>query len=189
MARGRKMKRVFGRGRYADVTSTMALVVALGGTAYAANTVRSRDIVNGQVKRVDLANSAVTSGKVKDGSLLAGDFKSGQLPAGARGAAGAKGDAGAAGAKGDKGDPCPATEAACRGPQGAIGPAGPRGLKGEKGDPGVSGLETVYVKTPMDSTAYKSEVAFCPLASNPSLRGPMSSPIAPPTTHRCTSWG
>ena len=57
-------------GRYANVTSTLALIVALSGTAYAANTVRSGDIVNGQVKRADLAKDAVTSGKVKDGALL-----------------------------------------------------------------------------------------------------------------------
>ncbi len=99
------MKRVFDQGRYANVTATMALVVALGGTAYAANTVRSRDIVNGQVKHVDLAKDAVTSAKVKGGTLLRGDFKSGELPAGARGPAGSKGDSGAPGAKGDKGDP------------------------------------------------------------------------------------
>lgn len=103
------MKRVFGGGRYANVTSTMALIVALGGTAYAANSVRSSDIVNGQVKsadigskqvkNADLGSNAVTSAKVKDGSLLKRDFKAGELPAGPAGANGANG------AKGDKGDP------------------------------------------------------------------------------------
>lgn len=112
------MKRAFGRGRYANVTSTVALVVALGGTAYAANTVRSSDIVNGQVKsadignkqvkNADLATNAVTSTKVRDGALLAKDFRAGELPAGPRGATGATGAPGAPGApggKGDKGDP------------------------------------------------------------------------------------
>ena len=33
--------------RYSIVASTLALVLALGGTAYAVNTVRSADIVNG----------------------------------------------------------------------------------------------------------------------------------------------
>lgn len=104
------MKQIFGRGRYANVTSTLALVVALSGTAYAANTIRSGDIVNGQVKRADIANNAVTSGKVKNGSLLKKDFKASELatlrgPAGATGATGAPGAPGAKGDKGDKGDP------------------------------------------------------------------------------------
>ena len=94
------MNGIFGNGRYANVTATMALVVALGGSAYAANTVRSSDIKNGEVKRVDLANNAVTSGKVSNGTLLSKDFKRGQIPAGPRGAAGATG---AAGPKGDTG--------------------------------------------------------------------------------------
>jgi hypothetical protein len=94
------MNGIFGNGRYANVTATMALVVALGGSAYAANTIRSRDIKNGEVKRVDLANNAVTSAKVKNGTLLSKDFKSGQLPGGPRGATGAPG---ANGSKGDTG--------------------------------------------------------------------------------------
>jgi hypothetical protein len=106
------MKGVFGRGRYANVTSTLALIVALGGTAYAANTVRSSDIVNGQVKsadiaskgvkNADLAGNAVTSAKVKDGSLLKKDFGANQLPAGPQGP---KGDPGAAGTPGAAGAP------------------------------------------------------------------------------------
>lgn len=112
------MKRVFGRGRYANVTSTMALVVALGGTAYAANTVRSSDIVNGQVKRVDIANNAVTSGKVANNSLRLGDIRPADRaslrgPAGPAGPTGAPGSNGAAGPAGSAGAP------------GATGPRGP----------------------------------------------------------------
>jgi hypothetical protein len=94
---------MFGNGRYANVTATLALVVALGGSAYAANTVRSSDIKNGQVKRVDLANNAVTSGKVKNGTLLGKDFKRGAIPAGPKGAPGAPGTPGPKGDKGDAG--------------------------------------------------------------------------------------
>ena len=61
------MKRIFGNGRYADVTATLALVVALGGTSYAA---------------IKLPKNSVTSATVKDRSLLKKDFKPGQLPAG-----------------------------------------------------------------------------------------------------------
>lgn len=75
------MKRVLTRGSYANVASTLALVVALSGTAaYAANTIRSIDIVNGQVKGIDIGKNAVSSRKVKDGSLLPKDFKAGTLP-------------------------------------------------------------------------------------------------------------
>ena len=43
---------------YANLVSTVALVAALGtGTAYAANTVFSTDIVNGEVKAVDIATA------------------------------------------------------------------------------------------------------------------------------------
>lgn len=85
---------------YANVMSTLAVFIALGGSSFAAvrlsrNSVRSEEIVNGQVKGPDLANGAVTSKKVADGSLLAGDFKAGQLKAGAQGTPGPKGDPGA----------------------------------------------------------------------------------------------
>ena len=87
----------------AMIVSLVALFVALGGTSFAAvtlskNSVRSKQIKNGQVKRADLARNAVTSRKVKNGSLLGRDFKAGQLPQGP------KGDTGPQGPKGDKGD-------------------------------------------------------------------------------------
>jgi len=101
------MKRVFGRGRYANVTATIALVVALGGTSYAAitlpkNSVGSKQIKKNAVTSSKIKKNAVKSSKIKDGTLLGKDFKAGQIPAGAKGASGATG---APGAKGDKGDP------------------------------------------------------------------------------------
>ena len=60
---------------YANVASTLALVLAAsGGVAYAANTIYSTDIVDGQVKRVDIGNGAVNSGKVGDNSLTGLDI-------------------------------------------------------------------------------------------------------------------
>jgi hypothetical protein len=84
----------------------MALIVALGGTSYAAiklprNSVGSSQIKKGGVAGSDIRSNAVTSGKVKNGSLLSKDFKTGQLPSGPQGATGA------AGAKGDPGAPGP----------------------------------------------------------------------------------
>ena len=68
------------------VVALAALFAALSGTAYAANTIRSTDIVNGQVKSVDLANGAVTSPKLKDGGVAARDLAGGAVTAAKLGA-------------------------------------------------------------------------------------------------------
>lgn len=86
----------------AMLVALLALFVALGGTSYAAvtlskNSVLSKHIKDGQVKRADLANNAVGSSQVANGSLLSTDFKAGQLPAGPQGVPGAQGP------KGDRG--------------------------------------------------------------------------------------
>jgi hypothetical protein len=49
----------------AMIVAIVALIVALGGTAIAANTIRSSDIVDGQVMTPDLHNGAVTPAKVE----------------------------------------------------------------------------------------------------------------------------
>lgn len=82
------MRRIFGNGSYANVTATLALVIALGGTSYAA---------------IKLPKNSVTSATVKDRSLLKKDFKTGQLPAGKRGPAGPAGPAGPSGDAGGAG--------------------------------------------------------------------------------------
>lgn len=89
----------------AMLVASTALVISLGGNSYAAvtlakNSVTSKAIKDGQVKRADLARNAVGTDQVADGSLLAGDFKAGQLPAGPQGP---QGPAGAAGPTGPKG--------------------------------------------------------------------------------------
>ena len=91
---------------YANVMSSIAVFMVLGGSAYAAATLPKNSVGSKQLK-----SNAVTSSKIKNGSLLSKDFKPGQLVAGAPGAAGpvgaagAKGDTGAKGDKGDKGNP------------------------------------------------------------------------------------
>jgi hypothetical protein len=102
---------------YSNITATLALFVALGGSSYAAvslnkNSVRSQHIKNGQVKRADLAGNAITSLQVADGSLRAEDFGPGALRAGSDGAAGPEGPAGPTG------------------PEGSAGPGGPQGPSG-----------------------------------------------------------
>ncbi len=63
------MKRLFPTGRYANVTATLALIVALSGTSYAAVKISGKNITN----------NSISSIKIKNRSLLAADFKKGQL--------------------------------------------------------------------------------------------------------------
>jgi hypothetical protein len=104
----------------AMVVACVSLFLALGGTSFAAvtlarNSVLSKHIKNGQVKKADVGADAIDSSKVGNGSLLAQDFAAGQLPAGQ----GVQGPAGQAGPQGPQGPEGP------QGPQGATGPAGP----------------------------------------------------------------
>ena len=96
---------------YANVISTLALVLAVsGGTAYAVSTIRARDIgyhavtgskinwnaisaskvKNSSLSGRDLRDQSVRTEDVRNGSLRAEDFAAGQVPLGP---------------KGDKGDP------------------------------------------------------------------------------------
>jgi hypothetical protein len=63
---------------YANVMSTLALFVALGGTtAWAAHeTILSSDIVDGEVRSVDIRNDDIQSGDVKDNSINTFDVHS-----------------------------------------------------------------------------------------------------------------
>jgi hypothetical protein len=59
---------------YANVISTLALFIALGGGAYAATSLPKNSVGSKQIKQ-----NAVSSSKVKDHSLTAGDVRSGQF--------------------------------------------------------------------------------------------------------------
>lgn len=101
------MKSLMSRLTYANVISTLALFLVLGGGAYAATKLPANSVGTQQ-----LHDNAVNSRKVLDGSLLAGDFKRGQLPAGATG---------------------PQGPAGRQGPAGPAGPQGPAGTSGVSG--------------------------------------------------------
>jgi hypothetical protein len=79
--------------RYANVTSTLALVAALGGTSYAAI-----KLPRNSVHAKQIAAGAVRSAEVKNHSLKPVDFAA--LPQGPKGDKGDKGDPGAAGTPG-----------------------------------------------------------------------------------------
>jgi hypothetical protein len=124
------MKKLFGGSRYANVTATLAFIVALGGTSYAAGALPINSIGSAQIKpngvtSSDIASNAVNSAKVKDKSLKAKDFASGQLP---------KGPAGPAG------------------PAGLAGPTGATGATGAAGAAGAAGTARAYAHVNADGT-------------------------------------
>lgn len=62
------------------VVALLALVVAAGGTGYAAGKVTSRDIADNTVQSRDIRNGAVTGQDVKNLSITGADVKKGSLP-------------------------------------------------------------------------------------------------------------
>jgi len=130
---------------FANVMSMTAVMIALGGTSYAAtlakNSVGSTQIKSKAVKNSDLGDSAVTSGKVKNRSLKAADFALGQLPAGPKGSTG----------------PTGAT--------GATGTTGAQGIQGIQGATGALGAVTAFSETAavdMLANQKASYDAYCP---------------------------
>jgi hypothetical protein len=86
------VKQIHKRLTYANVMSSIAVFLVLGGgAAIAAGGLGKNTVGSKQLKK-----NAVTAVKVKDGSLLGADFAPGQLPAGEKGPVGATGPAGPA---------------------------------------------------------------------------------------------
>jgi hypothetical protein len=119
--------RIFSSGRYAAITSTLALVVALSGASYAAVVV-----TGAQIK-----NNTVTSKDVKDKTIKTRDISQGAKDA-LKGMVGPAGPAGATGPRGPAG------------PAGPTGPAGPAGsgsgqsdafFMQNEGSPGLTELQ------------------------------------------------
>lgn len=84
------MKQIRRRLTYANVMSTIAVFLVLGGaTAIAAglakNSVGPKQLKKNAVTAAKIKKGAVTGAKVKPGSLTASNFAAGQLPAGPKG--------------------------------------------------------------------------------------------------------
>src|SRR3954451_13766624 len=75
-----------------NVVGYLALFIALSGTAYAANTVGSSDIIdesilsqdikNGQVQNADVGANAIGTGKIADQSVYSADIRDDTLSGG-----------------------------------------------------------------------------------------------------------
>lgn len=141
--------------------AAMALIGSVGG-ATAADLVRSGDIADRTIRRVDLHREAVGWGELEDWGITRSDLdprlaaELGQPgPPGAAGPAGPRGPVGIDGAPGltgrrgavgpkgvagDPGLPGAAGTVGLAGPTGAAGPAGDAGPRGPRGPAGTAGL-------------------------------------------------
>jgi hypothetical protein len=109
------LPRILSRLTYANVTATLALFIALGGTGYAAlslprDSIGARELRSRSVGHSELGRNAVRSDNVRNGSLGLSDLSSGARSAltgerGLTGPAGAQGARGPAGVQGNPGAP------------------------------------------------------------------------------------
>jgi hypothetical protein len=83
---------------YSNVIATLALFIALGGSAYAAAKLTGDDIKDRSLTAEDIKRGTLTGAEIKNHSLRSREFAPGVLLQGAKGDKGDRGD------KGDKGD-------------------------------------------------------------------------------------
>ena len=139
---------IFHRLTFANVTSSLALFIALGGASYAAIKVPANSVGTKQVK-----NRAITTRKL-DPKALASLH-------GARGLPGSPGVQGPQGLQGPKGDAGAAGAAAL-----ADGSITASKLAGSSVTQAKLGLTTVLATSSVDSTGNKAEVATCPAGTS-----------------------
>jgi Collagen triple helix repeat (20 copies) len=151
------LRRSIGRYLRAHHLALLALFVALGGTSVAAttlvprNSVGSAQVVNGSLRKVDLAQQTITALRGTHG------------PQGTVGPAGPAGPAGPPGADSTvPGPQGPIGPRGATGAQGATGSAGMQGLRGPTGAQGVQGAPGTSVAEAFGLTAW----TFDPRASN-----------------------
>lgn len=175
------------RPTYANVTSTLALLLAASGTAWAAGV-----LPPASVGTRELRDSSIRSVDVRNGTLRREDFRSDVLLRGPRGLTGPRGATGAAGQQGAPG---------LNGAPGITGPAGPPGAAGAPGrnasqplqsgeivygvlggatDPGSSLSSWISLPAPtspaLDLTHVNTAVGF---DADPACSGSAAAPTAP----------
>ena len=163
---------------FANVTSLMALVFAMGGTGYAL-TLPKNSVGSKQIRK-----NAVTSAKVKDRTLRASDFARGQLPAGSPGAPGAPGTPGPAGAPGDKGDK---GEDGTQGVPGVVGAVSVQRLEFGLTDGNTSGIS---VPCPAGTRAIGGGSSITPTTADghPTISRPDRTGATPASGETFTGW-
>jgi hypothetical protein len=75
------MTAIRNRLTYSNLIATIALFIALGGSAYALSkdSVKSKHIVNDEVKSADLRNDGIKSGDLKDEDVKGRDIEDGEI--------------------------------------------------------------------------------------------------------------
>jgi hypothetical protein len=139
------MHRIRGTFGYANVVSTLCLVLLLGGgTAYAASQL--------------LPKNSVGSAQIKNGAVTPAKFSPAAKAAitGPAGAQGAKGDPGPKGDTGAKGDTGPQGDPGVKGDRGEEGPIGPSDLYSARAilkgvSPGFGEITIVSISLPAGS--------------------------------------
>ena len=117
------------RPSHATVVAYLALFVALGGSSYAAvtlkeNSVKAKQIAKDAVGASEIKKGAVGTSETKN--LLAEDFKAGEIPAG---------------------------------PQGPKGDTGPQGLQGVAGTNGANGATNVVARSQNSTPGFEQNQA------------------------------
>jgi hypothetical protein len=90
---------------YANTMATIAVLIALGGTSYAAAKLTGRDVKDGSLTGADVRNSSLNSRDIADRSLRAIDFRRRALRPGREGEPGENGFDGFDGFDGEPGPP------------------------------------------------------------------------------------
>lgn len=117
------------RPTYAQVTATLALFVALGGTGYAATTIGTSQIANNAITTPKIKNAAVNTAKLRNSAVTGAKIASGAVGTAKIANAAVSTPKIAAGAV-TASQLAPATLAALQGRTGPQGPAGPPGAAG-----------------------------------------------------------
>jgi hypothetical protein len=135
-----RLRATFRSNRYASVAATLALVFSLTGTAAATSVtlITGRQVKDGTLSGVDIANRSISAKKLKLRSLTTKQLRVGSVTSGlVRNRSLTVADASPALLAALHGSQGPAGAQGPAGPQGAAGPQGPAGPQGSAGAPGT----------------------------------------------------